>query len=123
METTDNKSKIITLDATNQKLGRLASEIAVLLQGKKEADYAPNKVGGVVIEVENVNNLSVSDKQMDTKEYQRYSGYPGGQKVLTMKRIVDGKGLAEILRLAVKGMLPKNKLQKLRMKNLIIKEN
>ncbi len=116
-----NEKNQIKLDATGQRLGRLASEIAVILQGKGRADYAPNKVASVEVTVSNLDKLDLPDSKM-TKEYQSFSGYPGGLKISTMKQVVAKKGMEEILRKAVNGMLPKNKLQKLRMKNLIIEE-
>ena len=121
METSNKQT--IELDASGKKLGRLASEIAILLQGKKRADYAPNKVGDVEVIVNNVNQLEISEAKKNTKTYDSYSGYPGGRKIQTMETVIARKGVAEVLIKAVRGMLPKNKLQKLRLQNLIIKEN
>jgi len=113
----------ISVDATGQRLGRLASEIAVMLQGKNRADYAPNLSGSTVVMVENISKLEVSDAKKATKEYQNFSGYPGGLKVENMSKVIEKKGMGEILRKAVLGMLPKNKLQKVRMGNLVIKSD
>ncbi len=114
-------TKEIKIDAKGQKLGRLATKIAIVLNGKDSPDFAPNKVADVRVVVENVNALDISQSALDNKEHQRYSGYPGGRRVLKWKEVVDKKGFAELLRVAVKGMLPKNKLQERRLKNLIIK--
>lgn len=113
----------ITLDAAEQKLGRLASRVAVLLQGKDRADYAPNKVANVEVVIENIDQLAITDTQKGNKSYQSFSGYPGGLKTRSMQQIIDKKGYSEIFRTAVNGMLPKNKLQKLRLKNLTIKSS
>ena len=110
----------VVLDASGKRLGRLASEIAVLLQGKNRADYAPNLSGSTVVKVDNIDKLSVTEAKKATKEYQSFSGYPGGLKKQNMNAVIAKKGMAEVLRNAVRGMLPKNKLQKVRMGNLII---
>ena len=110
------------IDATGKKLGRLASEVAFVLLGKNSPDFAKNKVADVEIVVENAQALDISDKKRDQKQYDRYSGYPGGRKVFTMKEVIEKKGYAEIIKMAVLRMLPKNKLQKRRIKNLIVNE-
>ncbi len=114
-------TKEIKIDAKGKKLGRLATEIAMILMGKNEPDYTPNKVVDVKVYVENVADLDITDKKLDNETHERYSGYPGGRKVLSWREVAERKGYAELLRLAVKGMLPKNKLQDRRLKNLIIK--
>ncbi len=110
------------IDATGKKLGRLASEVAFVLLGKNSPDFAKNKVAEVEVVVENAQALDISDKKRDQKQYDRYSGYPGGRKVFTMKEVIEKKGYAEIIKMAVLRMLPKNKLQKRRIKNLIVNE-
>jgi large subunit ribosomal protein L13 len=79
-------------DATNQKLGRLASEIAVALMGKNEPDFARNKVAEVKVIVDNASKMDIDDKKLDSKIYDRYSGYPGGRKEFTMRKLVADKG-------------------------------
>ena len=110
------------IDAQNKKLGRLASEVASILMGKDRTDFARNTVADIKVIIENVSKLAVTDKKMDQKIYKSYSGYPSGLKERSMKRVVANKGMSEALRIAIKGMLPKNKLQDRIMKNLIIKE-
>ena len=114
--------KEINLDAKDKKLGRLASEIAVILMGKNEADYAPNKVANVKVKVSNASLLNISQRKLDDKIYDTFSGYPGGRKEISMRKLIDKKGYGVILKNAVFGMLPKNKLRALMMKNLIIEE-
>ncbi len=109
------------LDATGEKLGRLASKVAVLLMGKNNPDFQKNTVADVKVNIDNISNLDISKKKMEQKEYSRYSGYPGGRKVENMEAVVKKKGHAELMRKAVRGMLPGNKLRPILMKNLIIK--
>ena len=115
-------TKNYQIDATDKRLGRLASEVAQLLLGKKEPDYAPNKVAEVTVTVENTSRMDISSKKLKEKTYDSYSGYPGGLRVRTMEKIVEVHGIGEVLRRAVLGMLPKNKLQKRLLQNLVIKD-
>ena len=112
----------ITVEAQNKKLGRLASEIAILLMGKNRSDFVRNAIPKIKIKVVNAGKISVTTKKMDNEVYKNYSGYPGGLKERPMKKVVADKGMKEVLRIAVKGMLPKNKLQAQMMKNLTITE-
>ncbi len=114
--------KEYNLDAKNKKLGRFSSEIAVLLMGKNEPDFARNKVSKLKINVSNLSELDISQKKKDTKKYDSYSGYPGGRKEFKMSDIIEKKGYGEVLKKAVFGMLPNNRLRKEMMKNLIIKD-
>jgi large subunit ribosomal protein L13 len=72
------------------------------------------------VTIDNASKLLIREPKKDQKTYTRYSGYPGGLKSATLREVIAKKGHTEVLRLAVKGMLPKNKLQSVRMKNLII---
>lgn len=110
-----------TIDATNQRLGRLASHIAHLILGKDTTTFARNTVAPVEIVVENVDALDLPEKKKETKVYDRYSGFHGGRKEETMQEVIDKKGTREVLTKAVYNMLPNNRLRKARMKNLIIK--
>ncbi len=112
----------LKINAEGKKLGRLATEVAHILLGKDSTDFAKNKVANVKVVIDGVDSMDISEKKMNEKEYQRYSGYPGGRKVKLMKQVVEQKGLAEILKSAVYNMLPANKLRKPRMKNLTINE-
>lgn len=112
-----------TIDASGKILGRLAAEIAFLLQGKNEPDYAPqiNKTEEIVII--NTSKLRVSGKKNDQKKYHRHSGYPGGLKTEIYKDVFK-KDPNEVLRRAIYGMLPKNKLRIKMMRKLkLFKEN
>jgi len=111
-----------TIDAQNKKLGRLASEAAILLMGKNRADFARNTVADAKVKIVNAGKIFVTNKKMDSKIYKNYSGYPGGLKETSMKKVVAVKGMKEALRIAIKGMLPINKLRPRIMKNLTITE-
>ncbi|HOK35401.1 MAG TPA: 50S ribosomal protein L13 [Candidatus Pacearchaeota archaeon] len=105
------------IDATNQSLGRLASEIAKVLQGKNKPTFEGYKAGDEVVEVENVDKMKITGKKMKQKIYYHYSGYPGGLKKITLEELFkEDPSLA--LKKAVWGMLPKNKLRKERIKRL-----
>lgn len=108
------------IDATGKKLGRLASQIASMLMGKNRVDFVRNAIPDIKVKVVNAGKIAVTNKKMLQKNYKSYSGYPGGLKISSMKKVVADKGLKESLRIAVRGMLPKNKLRDRMMKNLII---
>ena len=108
------------IDATNKKLGRLASEIAVILQGKKNPNYEPRLEGEDKVFVKNINNLEVSGKKMKQKTYYRHTTQIGHLKEETLEMLWQKKGPAEVLRRVVLHMLPKNRLKIKRIKKLII---
>lgn len=110
-----------TINAAGKSLGRVASETAKVLMGKHRADYTPNNPPMTKVIVENVEQLAVTEKRLKGQTYQFYSGYPGGQKTVTLAHLASKKGMAEGMRLAVQRMLPNNKLRPKRMKNLTIR--
>jgi large subunit ribosomal protein L13 len=95
------------IDAEGKTLGRLASEIAILLQGKHRPMYVPYLNTGDYVVVINAEKIRVTGKKLDQKVYYRHSGYPGGLKEITLSRLLD-KTPTKALHHAVKGMLPKN---------------
>lgn len=111
------ENKIFQIDAAGKVLGRLASEIATILQGKNVASYAPEKDCEHVVEVKNVASLRVTGQKASQKEYKSFSGYPGGLKTVSFEKLF-AKDPQRVLRLAVMRMLPKNRLQKNRIKRL-----
>lgn len=113
---TANK-KWLVVDAEGQKLGRLASKVAYLLRGKHKANFTPNADCGDYVIVLNAEKVELSGNKMEVKEYIRHTGYPGGQRVLTAKEVMD-KHPERLVEKAVKGMLPKNKLGSAVYKNL-----
>lgn len=110
------------IDAANRKLGRVATEAAVILMGKNSPEFARNVAPNVEVHIINTSKADISEKKMKEKSYARFSGYPGGLKMTTLKRMTEDKGYSEAFRKAVKGMLPHNKLQSKMMKHLTISE-
>jgi len=110
------------MDAKDMKLGRLATEIAVFLMGKNTPDFKKEELSDRQVEVLNASKIMLDEKKLESKKYKRYSGYPGGLKEEKMANLIKRKGYGEILRIAVYGMLPKNKLRSRMIKNLTIKE-
>jgi len=108
------------IDATDQALGRLATKIVTLLRGKHKASFEPHKDEGDIVEVTNVNKIKFSGKKMEQKEYHSFSGYPGGLKTKKLSELFV-KRPDEVLRRAVKEMLPDNRLRAAMIKRLIIK--
>tara|TARA_B100000508_G_scaffold60333_1_gene47129 strand:- start:171058 stop:171411 length:354 start_codon:yes stop_codon:yes gene_type:complete len=107
-----------TIDATDRPIGRVATEAATILLGKNTPEFAKNVVAPVALTIENVEKLKISEKKRTQKEYQRYSGYPGGLKIQSLQDLIDKKGYEEAMRKAIYGMLPGNKLRAQRMKRV-----
>jgi large subunit ribosomal protein L13 len=97
------------VDATDETLGRLASRIARVLEGKHKPTYTPNLDSGDHVIVLNSGKVAVSRDKLDSKVYARHSGYPGGYKEETLGHLLARRP-EEVLRRAVKGMLPHNRL-------------
>lgn len=111
--------KTHTIDATGKVLGRLASEIAILLRGKHKSDFAPHKDEGDFVKVKNIEKIKITGNKLEQKKYYRHSGYPGGLKEVPLKKVFK-EDPAQVLKKAVWGMLPKNKLRKKQIKRLKI---
>src|SRR3989338_4861238 len=86
-----NSMKNRTIDATNRVLGRIASEAAYILMGKNEPDYQPNVAGKTVVTITNASKIKVTEKKLSQTMYERYSGYPGGLKFLSLKEVITRK--------------------------------
>ena len=114
------EQRVITIDAAGRRLGRLASEIALLLNGKDSAAYAPNVVPNVRIEVANASRLVLTEAKKKGKIYEHYSGYFGGRKETTLEQLIATKGYSAAVEKAVYGMLPSNRLRREKMKRLHI---
>lgn len=97
------------VDASNQVLGRLATEIARRLRGKHKAEYTPHVDTGDYIVVTNAEKVEVTGRKFKNKMYYHHSGFPGGIKSITFEKL-QSKNPVKIIELAVKGMLPKNPL-------------
>ena len=105
---TVNKGWVI-IDAENEVLGRLASEVAFILRGKNKTNFTPHVDTGDNVIVINAEKVKLTGKKLTDKEYVRHTGYPGGQRFATPKEIL-AKNPSDVIRKAVSGMLPKNKL-------------
>ncbi|HET8580963.1 MAG TPA: 50S ribosomal protein L13 [Candidatus Paceibacterota bacterium] len=116
----DTATDTYTIDASGKRIGRIASEAARALMGKHKPSYMPNAFPTTHVTITGANSLDISDKKASTKLYKRYSGYPGGQTLTPLSKIVADKGAAEALRHAIRGMLPANKLRARRLKLLTI---
>ena len=99
----------VVIDATDLALGRLASRVALVLRGKNKPGFTPNVDCGDNVIVVNAEKVALKGNKMTDRVYTRYTGYPGGQRFSTPKEIL-AKRPAELVRMAVKGMLPKNRL-------------
>jgi len=115
------EKKIYTIDAAGGKLGRIATKAAGLLIGKNSVEFAKNVVFNTEVNVVNAGQLDIAEKKQRTA-YTRYSGYPGGLASKSMEQLIAKHGKGGVLKLAIKGMLPNNKLRSKVIKNLIIKE-
>jgi len=110
--------KIITVDADNKSLGRLAVEVAVLLRGKNKPSYVPYKDVGDTVVVKNIDKMKFTGNKLENKNYFHYTGYLGNLKKKTLKEFLIKRGPKEVLRNAVMGMLQKNKLRAKQIKRL-----
>lgn len=99
----------VVVDADGQVLGRLASQIALILRGKDKPVFTPHVDTGDFVVVVNADKIVLSGNKLDDKVYYWHSGYPGGIKEIKAKDLLEKKP-EELVRKAVKGMLPKNKL-------------
>lgn len=97
------------VDAKDKTLGRLASSVAQILRGKNKVNFSPNLDMSDFIIVINAEKIILTGNKENTKEYWRHTGYPGGQKTVPFKKMLEEKP-DQVIRTAVKGMLPHNKL-------------
>jgi large subunit ribosomal protein L13 len=99
----------LVVDATGQTLGRLATRIADSLRGKNKPEYTPHCDTGDFVIVVNAEKISVTGNKLQEKRYYRHSGYPGGLRSRTLEEMLERRP-EEVIRKAVKGMLPRNRL-------------
>ncbi len=111
-----------TIDATDRTLGRVASEAAHALLGKRSAHFVKNQAMPIKVIVENAGKMHLPARRTKGKVYTRYTGYPGGFYETSMEEMIAKKGISEVLKKTVDGMIPRNKLRAPRMKNLIVNE-
>jgi large subunit ribosomal protein L13 len=108
-----------TIDATGQTLGRLATQVAVLLRGKNKVTFEPNIDGGDFVTVTNAGKLKFTGKKFDQKIYYHHSGHVGGIKEAPLKYLMANKP-EQVVRQAIHDMIPKNKLRARALKRLSI---
>src|SRR5690242_697860 len=105
----DRERNWLVVDANGKTLGRLATQIADTLRGKRKPQFTPHVDTGDFVIVVNAEKIQVTGNKLDQKRYYRHSGYPGGLRSRTLREQLDRRP-TEVLRVAVKGMLPKNRL-------------
>lgn len=106
---TDLSKNWVLFDASNQILGRLASDVAAILKGKHKATYSPSVDMGDFVVIINCDKIKVTGNKLEDKSYYKHSGFPGGLKETVLKDRLK-KDSSEVIRDAVKGMLPGNRL-------------
>lgn len=112
--------KLHQLDATDQAVGRLASQIAILLRGKNKPEYQPHLDLGDIVEVKNITKLKFTGKKLEQKEYHHFTGYIGNLKTKKMGDVFETNP-GDVLYRAVREMLPPTRLRPNMLKRLIIK--
>ena len=105
------------VDAEGKTLGRLATRVADTLRGKDKAQYTPHVDTGDFVVVVNAEKIAVTGKKLEDKRYYRHSGYPGGIRSRTLQEELDRRP-TEVIRKAVKGMLPRNRLARAQLTKL-----
>src|SRR5258708_1737699 len=121
MKNTDKK-EIKTVDASGRTLGRVASEVAVSLLGKNKVSFERHVYSGSPVKVINASKLRITAAKLSQIYHTRYSGIPGGLRILTGTHTASTKGLKELIKLATYDMLPPNKLRRKMMENLKIED-
>jgi large subunit ribosomal protein L13 len=111
--------KWYVVDAEGKSLGRLATEIARVLRGKNKPQYTPHVDTGDFVVVVNADKVIVTGRKAEQKVYRRHSGYPGGLKTTSYEQMMERQP-TEILRKAVKGMMPRNRLARQQLRKLKI---
>jgi large subunit ribosomal protein L13 len=107
----------LVVDASGKTLGRLATQIADALRGKRKPEYTPHVDVGDFVIVVNAEKITVTGNKRAEKRYYRHSGYPGGLRSRTLEEMLDRRP-EEVIRLAVKGMLPRNRLGRAQLRKL-----
>jgi len=108
-KTADVKRSCYIVDANNKILGRVAARVAAILCGKHKAIYTPHTDTGDMVIIINAEKIKVTGRKLEQKFYQRYSGYPSGQKSVVLADMLTNKP-TQVLKLAIQRMLPKNRL-------------
>lgn len=118
--TTTAKEKEHLIDAAGRALGRVASEAAVALRGKNSPDFKPYLNPGIKVKVINAGKLKLDYNKQNKKVYWRHTGYPGSERTETLGKRLDRQGPSEVVKDAVRGMLPSNRLRSELLKQLTV---
>ncbi len=110
------------VDASGRTLGRVATEVAMSLMGKTKPTFERNKYSGMPVNVINASKLRITTKKLAEIYHTRYSGIPGGLRILTGTETAEKRGYKELIKLAVYNMLPDNKIRREMMKHLTIQD-
>ena len=113
----DRERNWLVVDANGQTLGRLATQIADALRGKRKPEYTPHVDTGDFVVVVNAEKITVTGRKLEQKRYWRHSGYPGAIRSRTLAEMLDRQP-EEVIRKAVKGMLPRNRLARQQLRKL-----
>ena len=113
----DRERNWLLVDADGQTLGRLATQIAATLRGKRKPEYTPHCDVGDFVVVVNAEKISVTGNKRQDKRYYRHSGYPGGLRSRTLNDMLERRP-AEVIRTAVRGMLPRTRLGRAQLRKL-----
>ncbi|MEK9181580.1 MAG: uL13 family ribosomal protein [Patescibacteria group bacterium] len=122
MKKVEIKKEMKIIDAEGRTLGRVASEVAMSLMGKTKASFERNKYSGFPVKVVCASKLRITPKKLAEIYHTRYSGIPGGLRILKGTETASKMGLKELIKLATYQMLPANKLRRTMMKNLTIED-
>jgi large subunit ribosomal protein L13 len=109
----------VVIDAAGKTLGRLATQIADTLRGKRKPEYTPHCDVGDFVIVVNAERISVTGKKREEKRYYRHSGYPGGLRSRSLEEMLERRP-EEVIRLAVRGMMPRSRLGRTQLRKLKI---
>ena len=111
-----------TIDAQGKKIGRIASDAASTLMGKKSTSFAKNTVADVQVKIVNADKADVIAKKKESDKHVTFTGFRGGLNTESLGHLIERRGMVEVLKRAVYRMIPDNKLRDKRMKNLTIKK-
>ena len=120
MKNVQKQTEEKVIDSSGRTLGRVASEAAMFLMGKTKASFERNKYCGLTVKIINASKIRITSKKLAHIYHTRYSGIPGGLRIIKGTETAEKKGLKELLKLATYQMLPANKLRRTMMKNLTI---
>ena len=119
---TNGNNLILTIDATDESFGRVASRAAAHLRGKNSPTFERYKLPQTKVKIVNAARVKITGQKMTDKFYVRYSGYPGGLRHEVLGQLLARRGYGEVFRLAIKRMLPANKLRDPILKNLTVED-